>query len=108
MATKNKATKAKSSTKAKAKKAPRKAPSEGGKFDRAKLDTSWKAAEIAKRRATHHKVKVGTKEFGSVYKAFLALGLPVWQHQAFRKVLKLSKRATFTYKGKALNFATIA
>jgi hypothetical protein len=108
MATKKiaaKSAKGKSKGKAKAAKVARKARGEGGEFDRTKLDTGWTAKQVRERRAMHHKVKVGGKEYGSVFKAFEALKLPIWQHQAFRKVLKLSKRAPFKYGAKTYQFA---
>lgn len=107
----NKETKGKSAkaptkeTKAKAPREVHKA-SDGGSFDREKLKTNWSAKQVKEARARHHKIKVGKEVYGSVYKAFLALSLPVWQHQAFRKVLKLSKtgRETFEFKGKKIAF----
>lgn len=98
------------SPKASAKSAPKvkaKERGEGGTFDRALLKTNWSAKQVAQVRATHHKVKVGGKEYTSLYKAFVELGLPIWQHQSFRKVLKQIKRAPFDYKGKKLDFAIV-
>ena len=46
-------------------------------------------------RHKQHNVRVGDKEYKSVAAAFAALGLPMWKHQAFRKLLKAQKRAEF-------------
>jgi len=46
-------------------------------------------------RRTHNKVRVGDKEYKSVAAAFIALGLPLLKHQAFRKKLKAETKAEF-------------
>ena len=82
----------------------------GGEFNRdiLKRNSDWKAKRVQEARATHHGCKVNGKEFTSVYKAFVALSLPIWQHQAFRKALKIAKRLPFNFKGKTYNFVAIA
>lgn len=99
------ATKGKAKVEAKAKREVH-SVSEGGTFDRDKLKTNWSAKQVKEARAKHHKVKVGNKLYRSVYTAFVDLSLPLWQHQSFRKVLKLSKggRETFEFKGKKIPF----
>jgi len=41
------------------------------------------------------RVKVAGKEYSSVAKAFVALGLPMSRHQTFRRVLKAQRKAEF-------------
>lgn len=56
-------------------------------------------------RALHHGVIANGKEYGSVFKAFEALKLPLGSHQTFRKKLKADGKATFeTETGKKVNF----
>ena len=42
-----------------------------------------------------NRVRVNGVEYGSVAKAFLALGLPMRRHQTFRRLLKANKVAEF-------------
>lgn len=42
-----------------------------------------------------HRVRVEGKEYASLAKAFVALGLPLTRHQTFRKKLKAELRAEF-------------
>lgn len=76
-------------------------------FDTSKLDTNWSAKKVADVRAVHHGVRVRGKDYGSVFKAFQALKLPISQHQRFRKALKLAKggKLPYTYEGKRYDFA---
>lgn len=59
----------------------------------AAIAASWTDAETARKRKTRHVVRVtdaaGRRvEYGSVRKAFIALGLPLGQHIKFRMALK--------------------
>jgi len=55
---------------------------------------SWKVPEVRAKRAERSAVDVDGETYTSVYKAFLALGLPVNKHIAFRGELKEAGKLT--------------
>ena len=59
------------------------------------VQASWQDSAVRHARTQHHKVSVGGQEYNSVHAAFVALGLPLNRHQAFRKELKANGQATF-------------
>lgn len=73
------------------------------------IAASWADAEVARKRAERHSVVVtggtlkGSQEFGSVSKAFIALGLPMSKHIKFRGQLKAAGKLAF----EAYNFAVV-
>lgn len=89
-------------------------------FPREKGKTNWGKAQVAKARATHHGVtcvhKGKTTHHSSLHQAWIDLGITkvnkdgsfggaFSQHQAFRKVLKIMKRAPYELNGKRYAFA---
>ena len=46
-------------------------------------------------KRTQNQVRVNGTKYRSVAAAFIALNLPISKHQAFRKILKKQKKATF-------------
>jgi 5-methylcytosine-specific restriction endonuclease McrA len=70
-------------------------------------ETNWDDKQIANARATHDKVKVGNRIFDSTFKAFVALGLPISQHQAFRKTLKIREKLVFDDDRRKLAFTVV-
>jgi hypothetical protein len=69
--------------------------------------TNWSNAQIAKARATRDKVSVRGRIYGSVYQAFVKLGLPTTVHQAFRKTLKIRRKLVFVHDGRRYRFTII-
>lgn len=87
------------------------APSKGkGKKGKAPVEPAKPKKYVAKRApnnaSVRHSCVVNGKSYPSVYKAFVALGLPVDAHQKFRAGLKKTAKLkdTFTHKGKKYNF----
>ena len=74
----------------------------------AAVKSSWSDAKVAAARSTHNKVKVGGEVYGSVRKAFAALGLPDVKHIKFRGELKRAGKLTFEHDGKKFNFTVVA
>lgn len=69
---------------------------------------SWKKPETRARRLTRNAVECDGVEYGSLFKAFCALGLPESKHIKFRVALKVSGAATFEHEGKAYAFRVLA
>jgi len=75
------------------------------------ISKSWEDPEVAAARATRNGVTVTvngiTNEFGSVRKAFAALGLPDSKHIRFRGKLKAAKEMVFDWAGQSYLFKVI-
>jgi len=56
---------------------------------------TMESEDMTEARRTQNRVKVNGKEFKSVAAAFVALGIALTKHQAFRKKLKAEKKAEF-------------
>lgn len=59
------------------------------------IKASWQDPDTLLARSTRNRVTVGGTEYRSVAAAFVALGLPLSKHIAFRKELKAATKATF-------------
>jgi hypothetical protein len=84
------------------KKAIRKVKGERGSWPAVHYEMTTEQRDMARRK--RDKVRVDGNLYGSVYKAFVALHLPVEQHEAFRGDLKHMTRLPFTLKGRAYEF----
>lgn len=58
-------------------------------------ETETMGRKMEQARHKQHAVKVNGKIYKSVAASFLALDLPMHKHQAFRKKLKIEKKAEF-------------
>lgn len=69
--------------------------------------TRGDASAVAARKV-HHQVEANGKVYGSVFKAFEALKLPMGSHQGLRAKLKQSGKETFeTDTGRKVNFKLV-
>jgi hypothetical protein len=76
--------------------------------------TEKKATKVAKKAAKkeakkiiRNAVKAAGKEYGSVFKAFEDLKLPLGRHQRFRKALKAAGKLTFEDGKKKITFVIV-
>lgn len=76
------------------------------------VSASWKYVDTKRKRVTRNHVNVTysgkTEEFGSVRKAFTALGLPDSKHIRFRGKLKASGKEVFEFNGEDFIFEIIS
>jgi hypothetical protein len=84
------------------KKTVRNAKSERGSWPAVHYELTAEQSDMARRK--RDKARVDGKLYGSVYKAFVALHLPVKQHEAFRGDLKHMTRLPFTFNGRSYEF----
>lgn len=73
----------------------------------ASIAASWADPAVAAKRAERTCVCAGGKEFGSVRKAFVALGLPLGNHIKFRMALKAAGKAVFGSGPERITFSVV-
>lgn len=77
----------------------------------AAIAASWLRPEVAAKRIERTGVKVGGEIYGSVRKAFVALGLSLGTHIRFRMALKASESGSAVYEdaasGKKIKFTIV-